>query len=310
MKKEIFLFALFLWALLIGTGYLVGNYFVNYALMRGSDGSPPPACAKIADPNLKAPHLPKALGVREDWNILSSDGLNLRAVCLHPKLEHPHRWAVLVHGYGRNKDFTWDYAEEYLKEGYVTLSPDLRGAGDSEGTYLTMGDKESDDLKLWIEEILRHDPDAKIVLHGVSMGAATVMTASAKDLPSNVTAIIEDCGYTSAYDMFTEQLDKLFHLPETPIMPCVDIVCRQKTGVSLSYPTPLDCVAESSIPILFIHGDADKLVPFEMMQTLYEASAASVKERFIVHGAGHASAKNANPKAYFRKVFAFLEPRM
>ena len=310
MKKKLMLFFLILWMLLIGMGYLVGNYFVDYALKRGSDGSPPAACARIGDPDYEEPALPASQAIREDWSITSEDGLKLQAASLRPKLEKPHHWAVLVHGYGRNKEYTWDYAEEYLKEGYCTLSPDLRATGKSEGTYLTMGAKESDDLKLWVEEIVRQDPDAKIVLHGVSMGAATVMMAVSKDLPPNVVAAVEDCGYTSAYEMFTNQLDVLFGLPEIPVMPCVDIVCWHKTGTTLSYPTPLGSVAESKMPMLFIHGDEDKLVPYGMMEELYDASTASVKEKVTVHGAGHAAAKPTDAKAYFEKIFAFLRPWM
>lgn len=310
MKKRIILFFLILWAVLIGMGYLVGNYFVDYALRRGNDGSPPAACAKIADPDYQIPPLPVSRAGREDWNITSDDGLRLVAACFRPKLEHTHRWAVLVHGYGRNKEYTWDYAEEYLREGYVTLSPDLRGAGESEGQYLTMGAKESDDLKLWVEEILRRDPEAKIVLHGVSMGAATVMMASAKELPPNVVAAVEDCGYTSAYEMFTEQLDVLFGLPEVPIMPCVDIVCWHKTGASLSFPSPLTAVSRSGLPMLFIHGDEDRLVPYRMMETLYDASGASVKAKVTVPGVGHADAMPTDKKAYFERIFEFLKPWM
>ena len=92
-----------------------------------------------------------------------------------------------------------------------------RAAGLSEGKYLTMGVKESDDIVLWAKEIVQKDENAQIVLHGISMGAATVMMTTAKH-PQNVVAAVEDCGYTSAYDMFTNQLDVIFGLPEFPIM--------------------------------------------------------------------------------------------
>ncbi len=310
MQKKIFFGILFLWLLLLGAGYLTGSYFVDYALKRGSGGSPPAACARIANPALEVPPMPASRAGEEVWTIFSADGLKLAGTCFYPRLEQPHRWAILVHGYGRDRQFSWNYAEEYLKAGYRTFSPDLRGAGESEGEYLTMGDKESDDVRLWVEEILRRDPKARIVLHGVSMGAATVMMAAAKDLPSNVKAVIEDCGYTSAYEMFGTQLGVIFGLPEVPIMPCVELVCRQKTGTSLSWPTPYISVRNSSIPMLFIHGDEDKLVPCRMMQDLYEASASSRKECMTVAGAGHADAMEKDKEAYFRRIFEFLKPLM
>ena len=105
--------------------------------------------------------------------------------------------------------------------------------------------------------------------------------------------------------MFTSQLEKIFGLPEYHVMPCADWVCKFHTGVKISDAAPLAVVDKIKVPVLFIHGDADGLVPFEMMTRLFDACAAP-KEKFIVEGAGHADAKPSNPAAYFDRVFAFL----
>lgn len=287
--------------ILICAGYFVGNYFVNFALK-----TPPPATANIADPNLKAPPAPNFPS--EIWTLTSADGFKLHATYYEPA-RGSHDWAILVHGYGRDQTFANDYAEEYLKRGYNVLTPDLRGCGTSEGIYLTMGTLESRDVVLWAEKIVERDPDAKIILHGVSMGAATVMMSAALQ-PKNLVAVVEDCGYTSAYEMFTAQLDKIFGLPEFPIMPIVDVVSRIKVGVAISDAAPIESVKKISVPILFIHGDADKLVPYEMMDRLFNATTSTVKEKFTVEGAGHADAKPKNPTAYFDRVFKFLSDAM
>ena len=284
--------------LLLAAGYAVGNYFVDFALKRGEDLSPPAACANIADPTLKAPPAPNFPS--EDWTLESFDGLTLHAKKFSPA-EETNCWAILVHGYGRDGTFAYDYAEEYLKHGWNVLVPDLRAAGESGGEFITMGALESRDVALWMEKL---PPDAKIILHGVSMGAATVMMTAALE-PKNLCAVVEDCGYTSAYEMFAAQLKKIFGLPEYPVMPCADIVCKIKTGVKISDAAPLEVVDKIKVPILFIHGDADGLVPFEMMNRLFDKAAAP-KEKFVVEGAGHADAKRKNPAAYFDRVFAFL----
>ena len=282
--------------------YAVGDYFVDFALERGEDLSPPKACANIADPNLKAPPVPNFQN--EDWSLESFDGLKLHAKRFFPA-ENSNRWAILVHGYGRDGTYAYDYAEEYLKRGWNVLVPDLRAAGESEGKFITMGALESRDVFDWAEKIISDNPDAKIILHGVSMGAATVMMTAALE-PKNLCAVVEDCGYTSAYEMFTAQLNKIFGLPEYPVMPCADYVCKFKTGVKISDAAPLEVVDKIKVPILFIHGDADELVPFDMMTKLYDKAVAP-KEKFVVKGAGHADAKRKNPAAYFDKVFDFLE---
>ncbi len=288
--------------LLTCAGYFVGNYFVDFALKRGEDLSPPPACASIADPNLKAPPAPNF--PVEVWTLQSFDGLELKAKRFFPA-EPNNRWAILIHGYGRDGTFAYDYAEEYLKRGWNVLIPDLRAAGDSQGEFITMGAFESRDVYDWAAKVVEENPDAQIVLHGVSMGAATALMTSALE-PKNLVAVVEDCGYTSAYAMFTAQLEKIFGLPEYPAMPCADIVCKLKTGVKISDAAPLAVVEKIKVPVLFIHGDEDKLVPFEMLGKLYDTCAAP-KEKFVVAGAGHADAKRTNPVAYFDKVFAFLD---
>ena len=300
--KKIFAIVIFSVIMVLAAGFFVGNFFVTFALEKGEDGTPPKAVANIADPNLTAPNAPNFS--KEDWQITSADNLNLYAEYFSPA-EKSHRWAILVHGYGRDRTFAYDYAEEYLKKNYNVLIPDLRAAGKSEGKFLTMGFLESRDIQLWAKKILERDNQAKIILHGVSMGAATVLMASELEI-ENLVAVVADCGYTSAYEMFTAQLEEIFGLPEYPIMPAVDVVSKIKTGVAISEAAPISAVPNSKVPTLFIHGTADKLVPYSMMEKLFAASNAPIKETFTVEGAGHADAKNANPEIYFEKVFDFL----
>ena len=302
MKKIFVAIGIFA-AVLLGAGYFIGDYFVTFALERSSTGEPPKAVANIADKNLKAPAAPS--NQKEIWNLKSADGLELYAEYFLPT-EKSHRWAILVHGYGRDGTFAYDYAEEYLKKNYNVLIPDLRAAGHSEGKFLTMGYFESRDLELWAKKILERDDQAQIIFHGVSMGAATVLMASELEI-KNLVAVVADCGYTSAYEMFTAQLEKIFGLPEYPIMPAVDVVSKIKTGVAISEAAPLSAVPQSKVPTLFIHGTADGLVPYTMMEKLFDASNAPVKEKFTVEGAGHADAKSKNPEKYFEKVFDFLD---
>ena len=291
---------------LIMLSYMIGNYFVNFSLKRSDPSdinSGPPACANIHDPTRIASEKPDYQN--ESWTILSKDGLKLNATYFSPNTSS-HYWAILVHGYGRDQRYAWDYAEPYLIQGYNVLTPDLRASGTSEGIYLTMGAKESDDLLIWIDKILEVDPKARIVLHGVSMGAATVMMAAGKSKSQNLVAVVEDCGYTSAFRMFTMQLKVIFNLPSFPIMNIVDVVSKFETGSAVSEAAPIQQVYNINVPILFIHGTEDKLVPYYMMQELYDACHAPIKEMFTVEGAGHADAKNINPTVYFNRIFSFL----
>ena len=289
--------------ILICASYAVGNYFVNFALRR-ENSNPPQAAQNIADKNIKVPAMPDYY-YHEIWAMMSEDNLKLSATYFSPKYES-HRWAILVHGYSRDQRFAYDYAEKYIEHGYNVLTVDLRAAGLSEGDYITMGNFESRDICLWNEKIIERDNQAKIIFHGVSMGAATVLMAAAQN-PKNLVAVVEDCGYTNAYDMFTAQLEKIFNLPEFPIMPIADIVCKIKTGAKISDAAPIKTIEKISVPILFIHGDSDKLVPYEMMTELYNAATAPIKESWTVENCDHAMAKFQNPQIYFERIFKFID---
>lgn len=301
MKKRICLLVIIL---LITFGYLIGHYFVGYAFRRGNDANPkaiPAACAAIHDTSAQLPPRPNAES--EVWSLVSDDGITLRGTHFSPP-QPSHRWVILVHGYGRDQRFVWDLASAYLKQGFEVFTPDMRGAGESDGKYLTMGVKESEDVRAWARQIAVRDSGASIVLHGVSMGATTVMLAAA-DSPQQVAALVEDCGYTSAYEMFSAQLKQLFGLPAFPIMPCVNAVSRIETGAWLSDAAPINRMP--GLPTLFIHGDADKLAPVGMAYDFYTVSEATGKELLIVPGVGHADAKTDAQELYYSTVFTFLE---
>ena len=294
---------------ILAVGYAIGAYFVDYALKRGNDTdplAPPAACVSIHDKTREVPALPKAKS--EPWHNVSADGRNLAATHFFPE-KTGKRWAILVHGYGRDQRYGRDYAEAYLARGYQVLTPDLCASGATEGQYITMGVKESEEVARWAAQIKAYDPEAEIVLHGVSMGAATVLLAAAREDMPGLVAVIEDCGYTSAYEMFANQLGVIFGLPEFPIMPCVDVVSGFKTGAKVSAAAPLQVMPRIKVPVLFIHGDADTLVPPAMMEELFAACNAK-KEKFVVVGAGHGDAMKEAGEEYWQRIFVFLAAEM
>lgn len=147
---------------------------------------------------------------------------------------------------------------------------------------------------------------ADIVVHGVSMGAATTMCLSGDSLPENVRCFIEDCGYTSVWDEFSLQLKEQFSLPSFPLMQTTSLLCKILHGWSFSEASPLRQVARCRRPMLFIHGDADTFVPFSMMRPLYDAKPQP-KEKLIAHGSEHAKAYNDHMEEYTSAVRLFLE---
>ncbi|RYM07302.1 alpha/beta fold hydrolase [Sporolactobacillus sp. THM7-7] len=235
----------------------------------------------------------------------SHDGLKLHA---YRFMTHPdsHRWAVLLHGYMEQGTDMFFFACAFARHGFNVLVPDLRGAGKSEGGYIGMGWDDRLDVVGWIHEIVENDPEAKIAVHGVSMGGATAMMTAGEDLPENVIAIVEDCGYSSVEDEFAHELRNLYSLPAFPVMQLADRTTRSRAGYSIYEASSVEQLKKAKVPMLFIHGGADNYVPTEMVYKVYEAAPVE-KELLVVDQAPHAASSVVNPDLYFTKLFRFIE---
>ncbi|MBE8955542.1 MAG: alpha/beta fold hydrolase, partial [Quinella sp. 2Q5] len=247
---------------------------------------------------------PDNYATKEAWNITSADNLNLHGVCYKPE-NSDDKWVVLVHGYGLNHKAMYPFTYFYLANGYNVLMIDQRAAGESDGTWLTMGAAESQDVALWTQEIARRNSNAKITLHGVSMGSATAMLAAARSDAANVTSLIEDCGYTDAIKLFNVIGDAYLGISGETVA-AMDSVGHGMMGYYLHDASPIGSISSAKMPTLFISGDDDGVVPVSMLSELYDASGADVKEVFTVKGAGHAQAGLNDPVGYSNAVFRFV----
>lgn len=162
------------------------------------------------------------------------------------------------------------------------------------------------DIISWINWIIEQDPDAQIVLHGVSMGAATVMMTSGETLPENVKVFVEDCGYTSTWEIFANELKLRFNLPEFPLMQTASLIASNKAGYDFKEASSLTAVSKCERPMLFIHGTADDFIPYSMMNELYEAKPGTNKQMLTAKGATHANSLYLLGESYWDTVFDFI----
>lgn len=235
----------------------------------------------------------------------SHDGLVLNAFFLKQKIP-TNKYIIIMHGYKANVLSMSLYIKHLYDKGYNIIAPGQRGHGWSEGNYIDMGINARYDVTSWVLFINSHDADAQIGLYGVSMGAATIMMTTELDLDKNVIVAVEDCGYTSVNDIFTSVLHKDFHLPAFPIINIASIMCKLKYGFFFGDASPIKAVQNTSIPILFIHGNKDSFVPFKMHGKLYK-SASCPKEALVIDGAIHSRSMHTNPELYWSTVDNFLE---
>ena len=206
-----------------------GNYFYSYAVVPAKKDFLAESSDKKSKELIAAEDWFNNKNNRTDWQLTSTDGLKLSAYYL-PAEKEQHKTAIIAHGYmGQASDMP-QYAKIYHDLGYNVLMPDARGHGKSEGDYIGFGWPERKDYLQWINRIVKQDPQSEIVLHGVSMGGATVMMTSGEKLPDNVKAFIEDCGYSSVNGELSYQLKQMFNLPAFPLIPVTSVVTKVRAG--------------------------------------------------------------------------------
>lgn len=219
--------------------------------------------------------------------------------------------AVLVHGYTDNALLMGDIASIYDRRlHYNILLPDLHYHGRSKGDYVQMGWKDRLDVMQWcaVADSL-FGGDTNQVLHGVSMGAATVMGVSGEKLPGYIKCFVDDCGYTSVWDEFSNQLKEQFSLPSFPIMYTTSLLSKIQLGWSFGEASALQQVAKCSKPMLFIHGSKDTFVNTSMVYRLYKAKHG-VKQLWIAKGSEHAKSYRDHKTEYTNKVVAFVKSNL
>lgn len=222
----------------------------------------------------------------EDLYMESFDGLRLRARFLQH--ENPRGTAVLMHGYRGDPLQDFGCAVRFYYDlGWNVLLPDERAHWESEGKRITYGIRERCDCRDWVEQINERCGVKPVVLHGVSMGAATVLMSTGLKLPQNVRAVIADCGYTSPYAIFCHVIRTTYHLPAVPFVPVAGVFVRLAAGFWPWAYSTLDAMRQNTLPTLFIHGAADAFVPCSMSLENYEACKAD-KQLLLIEGAQHA----------------------
>ena len=239
----------------------------------------------------------------ECLSIKSFDGLTLRAKYYEYAPGAPLE--ILFHGYRGNaeRDLCGGVARCFAL-GRNALIVNQRASGDSDGHVISFGINERRDCLAWIDFAISHfGADVKIIITGISMGAATVMMAAAEQLPPNVVCALADCGYTSAEEIIKKIVAEM-KLPPKLVYPFIKLSARLFGHFDLDETSPLEAMSKARIPVIFIHGDADDFVPYDMSRRLYEA-CITTKRLVTVHGAGHGLAYPIDRTGYVDALKSF-----
>ncbi len=209
------------------------------------------------------------------------------------------RIAFLVHGYrSEHAETAGLYLDYYASRGFDLFCCDHTAHGESEGRLIGFGAYECEDCLRWIEALRgRFGDEAHIMLHGFSMGAATVLKMSGR-CPEQVRALVADCGYASAGEQLRGSLG--------PLYPLMRALNRLVAGYDLRQTDVRPSLAASDKPILFVHGRDDPTVPFSNAETLYGLYQGP-KDCLFVDGARHVESMYVDPAGYARKLDRMIE---
>lgn len=216
---------------------------------------------------------------------------------------------LMLHGYrGDSERDLCGGVDRAFALGHSVLIIDHRACGKSDGRVISFGINESRDVHAWIDYIVQKiDKDAKIILTGVSMGAATAMICAGEDLPPNVVGVLADCGYTSAKDIIQKVMRDM-KLPPKLFYPFAKVAAKLLGKFDLEEKSPMEAMKKCRLPIIFIHGDVDDFVPHEMSVQNYHACVSEYKKLVTVKGAGHALCYVVDSENYVKELKAFFEP--
>ncbi len=239
----------------------------------------------------------------EDVWIKSFDGLKLRGRYYHAKDGAP--LAICCHGYRSTgpRDFCAGSAM-FLEHGVNVLLIDERAHGKSEGTVISFGINERQDVLSWARYAERRFGSVPMFLVGISMGAATVLLASELDFPGSLRGIMADCPYASPRGIISS-VSQSMHFPKFCM---IFAVCGAKIlgHFDLIKISAADTVKKSRVPILIVHGLGDDFVPPYMSEEIASACPDKV-ERITFPGAAHAMSYFTDKEKYRSAVLDFID---
>ncbi|MBQ2725293.1 MAG: alpha/beta hydrolase [Clostridia bacterium] len=241
----------------------------------------------------------------EEVTVTSFDGLKLYGTYI--PAENPKACVILMHGYRSTGLYDFSGVIPYYGEnGYSMIVVDQRACGRSEGKYISFGINERMDALTWATYAdKRFEGKTPIVMHGLSLGGATVMMSADLPYPESVRGLISDCGFTNPYDIIAKCGQDWFHIPPFPMVDLLSLSVKTFLGFGYRDCSSVDALKASDLPIFLIHGEADDFVPAYMTEENY-AAAKNCKGKLIVPEAGHALSYITATEAYQEAITAYL----
>jgi alpha-beta hydrolase superfamily lysophospholipase len=240
--------------------------------------------------------------------LLAVDGAVLRGWWFRPRRDSTSS-ALLLHGFGDNREAMLPLVELLLDRGVRVLVPDLRAHGSSGGGAVTWGALEARDTASWVEWIEQKHPDECVVAFGASLGGGIVLQSLGRTPLCAAAAEAPFASFASkaSYDLlrWTGLPPRVGDVLGAPVVRLAMLYAKLRTGVDLQTADALPALARSHTPVLLIENAADRIVRQGTIERLADANPR-MTTTWRVPGAAHAAAWREAPGEFPARVVGFL----
>ena len=240
---------------------------------------------------------------REDFTLDCQGAVISGEIIENPKAKG-NRVVIVCHGHTVNRYTSLKYADIFYNEGCHVVIYDERYFGRSTGDFCTLGQEETKDLLKVYEMVKERFPGCRIVLHGESMGAATVLLSLRYIKPD---AVVADCPFCDSERLFREYIRRNMSIPEILVIPLLEFMAKVKYHYDIRKTSPIAAVKESDVPICLMHGTVDTLIVCDHSEELYKVCRNPLSQLNLFEGARHASSITVDRKRYIKLVHDFLK---
>ncbi len=219
------------------------------------------------------------------------------------------RCVIILPGRCESLVYSYYFAEPYKKAGFNILTVDTRCHGKSDGTYNTLGVKESHDVIAWIKYLHEKLGNKEIYVHGICIGTAAGLYAMTnKDCPDYFRGIVTEGCFVSFRETFKRHMIA-DHRPLFPVLDTVMLLINKHTGTNVYRQKPITEIKKlkEDRRMLFLYGEKDVFSIPPKSQKLFDACSAKDKKLVWFKKGSHSHLRLNNTEEYDNAIIEFFK---